>query len=178
MYQRRISATKGKGILMIEFNPKFSIAKLSAVELGSLVQLGDNYGFCAHTQASPSQTKSLALYNAEKGRFEYQEGSNPEVVDFGNKIIIAPTFETYVSSEEEVPDATDNLFMVDGKKPSISLRSLNSFFFLDLNSGHLTEINRKIWAGRFVEWRAGVRNADGQFCCLLHVKLHPGPAFS
>lgn len=165
---------------MIQFDPAFSIATLSTVEPGSLVRLGSNkYGFCVlHHQAFPSQTKSLALYDPEKYFFDYQHGSNEEVVDFGNKIIITPTLESYVSSENKVPDSTADLFMVDGNKPSISLRTASAFFFLELNSGYMREMNTKIRAGRFVEWRVGVRSIEGEFRCLLHVKPKPGPAFA
>jgi hypothetical protein len=47
----------------MEFNPSLKIKPLSAVDAGSLILLGDTYGFCIVSEGDPSKQRAVIRYD-------------------------------------------------------------------------------------------------------------------
>lgn len=73
----------------MEFNPSLKITLLSAVDPGSLILLGDTYGFCIVSEGDPAKQRAVILYDGTA--FRYEVGVWPAVVDFGKSYTVSPT---------------------------------------------------------------------------------------
>ena len=94
----------------MEFNPSLSIKLLSAVDPGSLILLGDAYGFCIVREGDPSKQRAVILYDGTS--FRYEVGVWPPVVDFGKSYTVSPDLATFDSDAAPEPNGT--LYFLDG----------------------------------------------------------------
>ena len=149
----------------MEFNPSLKIQLLSAVDPGSLILLGDAYGFCIVSEGDPSKQRAVILYDGTT--FRYQAGVWPSVVDFGKSYTVSPDLATFDSDAAPEPNGT--LYFPDGS-PTLIVPMESSIAFVDLTTGSIS--SRSSWPALsgFRSWRAGVP-IDGELVPLIEVGI-------
>ena len=154
----------------MEFNPSLKIKPLSAVDAGSLILLGDSYGFCTAGEGDPAQQRAVIRYDGTA--FQYEAGTWPHVVDFGKDYTISPDLATFDPNVAPEPNGT--LYFLDGS-PTLVLPMGSSIAFVNLATGSIS--SRASWPilSGFRSWRAGVP-IDGELEPLIEVGLE-GAAF-
>ena len=94
----------------MEFNPSLKIKLLSAVDPGSLILVGDTYGFCIVSDGDPSKQRAVILYDGTA--FRYEVGVWPTVVDFGKSYTVSPDLGTF--DPDTAPEPNGTLYFLDG----------------------------------------------------------------
>jgi hypothetical protein len=147
----------------MEFNPSLKITLLSAVDAGSLILVGDAYGFCVVAEGDPSQQRAAILYDGTA--FRYELGGSPSVVDFGKSYTVSPDLGTF--DPDIAPEPNGTLYFVAGSATLI-VPLESSPAFVDLTTGLIS--SRSSWPALsgFRSWRAGVP-IDGQLVPLIDV---------
>jgi hypothetical protein len=147
----------------MEFNPSLRIKPLSAVDAGSLILLGDNYGFCIVSEGDPSKQRAVILYDGTA--FRYEVGSWPSVVDFGKSYTVSPDLATF--DPDAAPEPNCTLYFLDGS-PTLILPTESSIAFVNLTTGAMS--SRPSWPAMsgFRSWSAGVP-IDGELVPLIEV---------
>jgi hypothetical protein len=147
----------------MEFNPSLKIRPLSAVDAGSLVLLGDTYGFCIVSEGDASKQHGVILYDGAAFRYEF--GVSPSVVDFGKSFTVSPDLATF--DPEAAPEPSGTLYFLDGS-PTLLLPTESSIAFVNLATGSMS--SRSSWPALsgFRSWRAGVP-IDGELVPLIEV---------
>jgi hypothetical protein len=147
----------------MEFNPSLKIKPVSAVDAGSLILLGDTYGFCVVSEGDPSKQRGVILYDGTT--FRYEVGSWPSVVDFGKSYTVSPDLATF--DPDAAPEPNGTLYFLDGS-PTLLLPTESSIAFVNLATGSMS--SRSSWPALsgFRSWRAGVP-IDGELVPLIEV---------
>ena len=147
----------------MEFNPSLKIKLLSAVDAGSLVLLGDAYGFCIVNEGDPSRRRGAILYDGTA--FRYEVGVWPSVIDFGRSYTVSPDLGTF--DPDVAPEPSGTLYFIDGS-PTLIVPTEASMAFVDLTTGSIS--SRSSWPALsgFRSWRAGVP-IDGELVPLIDV---------
>lgn len=147
----------------MEFNPSLKIMLLSSVDPGSLILLGDTYGFCIVREGDPAKQRAVIRYDGTA--FQYEVGTWPLVVDFGKDYTISPDLATFDPNVAPEPNGT--LYFLDGS-PSLVLPMGPSIGFVNLTTGSIS--SRSSWPilSGFRSWRAGVP-IDGELVPLIEV---------
>jgi hypothetical protein len=147
----------------MEFNPSLTIKPLSAVEAGSLILLGDTYGFCIIGERDPSKLRAVILYDGTT--FRYEKAVWPSVVDFGRSYTVSPDLGTF--DPDVAPEPNGTLYFPDGS-PTLIVPMESSIAFVNLATGSMS--SRSSWPamGGFRVWRAGVP-IDGALVPLIEV---------
>ena len=147
----------------MEFNPTLKIRPLSAVDAGSLILLGDTYGFCIAGGGDPSKRRAAILYDGTT--FRYEAGVWPSVIDFGTSYTVSPDLATF--DPDVAPEPNGTLYFLDGS-PTLILPTESSIAFVNLPTGALS--SRSSWPAMsgFRSWRAGVP-IDGELVPLIEV---------
>jgi hypothetical protein len=147
----------------MEFNPSLTIKPLSAVDVGSLILMGDSYGFCIVAEGDPSKQRAVMLYDGTT--FRYEDGVWPAVIDFGKGYTVSPDLGTF--DPEVAPEPNGTLYFLDGS-PTLILPMESSMAFVDLGTGSMS--SRSSWPALsgFRAWRAGVP-LDGALVPLIEV---------
>jgi hypothetical protein len=147
----------------MEFNPSLRIKPLSAVDPGSLILLGDTYGFCIIGERDPAKQRAVILYDGTA--FRYEAGSWPSIVDFGKSYTISPDLATF--DPDAAPEPNGTLYFLEGL-PTLILPVESSVAFVNLATGSIS--SRSSWPALsgFRSWRAGVR-IDGELVPLIEV---------
>jgi hypothetical protein len=148
----------------MEFNPSLTIQPLSAIAAGSLILLGDSYGFCIIAAGDPSKRRAVILYDGTS--FRYEDGDWPSVIDFGRSYTVSPDLGTF--DPDGAPEANGTLYFVDGS-PTLIVPMESSLALVNLATGSLS--SRSSWPaamGGFRAWRAGVP-IDGALVPLIEV---------
>jgi hypothetical protein len=147
----------------MEFNPSLKIQLLSAVDPGSLILLGDAYGFCIVAAGDPSKQRAVILYDGTA--FRYEAGIWPSVIDFGKSYTVSPDLATF--DPDAAPEPNGTLYFLDGS-PTLVLPMESSIAFVNLATGSMS--SRSSWPGisGFRSWRAGVP-IDGELVPLIEV---------
>ena len=160
----------------MEFNPSLKIKPLAAVDAGSLVLLGDTYGFCIIGEGDPAKQRAVILYDGTT--FRYEVGAWPAVVDFGKSYTVSPDLATF--DPDAAPEPNGTLYFLDGS-PTLILPMESSIAFVNLATGSMSY--RSSWPAisGFRSWRAGVP-IDGELVPLIEVgpegaKFGEGDAF-
>jgi len=160
----------------MEFNPSLKITLLSAVDPGSLILLGDTYGFCIVSDGDPSKQRAVILYDGTA--FRYEVGVWPAVVDFGKGYTVSPDLGAF--DPDTAPEPNGTLYFLDGS-PTLILPMESSIAFVNLATGSMSY--RSSWPAisGFRSWRAGVP-IDGELVPLIEVgpegaKFGEGDAF-
>lgn len=148
---------------MIEFDPPMSFVSLSKVKLGSLVQWKGKYGFYAET----SSERLIVRYDSERSIFTGRTAEDSEVMDFGDKLVIAPVQESFEFLHAEAA-ATNHLYIALGT-PRLCFDRNNKFHVLDLASGGAVAESEKLVLSRFSKWSVGVRKSSGDYLPLIQV---------
>jgi len=152
----------------MELNPSLKIKLLSAVDAGSLILLGDNYGFCIVNEGDPVKRRSVILYDGTT--FRHEVGVWPSVVDFGKGYTVSPDLGTF--DPDAAPEPNGTLYFLDGS-PTLIVPLESSVAFVDLTTGSIS--SRSSWPALsgFRSWRAGVP-LDGELVPLIEVGSEPG----
>jgi hypothetical protein len=147
----------------MEFNPSLKIRPLSAVDAGSLILLGDAYGFCIVSEGDASKQRAAILYDGTA--FRYEAGAWPSVIDFGKSYTVSPDLATF--DPDAAPEPNGTLYFLDGS-PTLILPTESSIAFVTLATGALS--SRPSWPALcgFRSWRAGVP-IDGELVRLIEV---------
>jgi hypothetical protein len=147
----------------MEFNPSLKIQLLSAVDPGSLILLGDAYGFCIVAAGDPSKQRAVILYDGTA--FRYEAGIWPSVIDFGKSYTVSPDLATF--DPDAAPEPNGTLYFLDGS-PTLVVPMESSIAFVNLTTGSMS--SRSSWPGisGFRSWRAGVP-IDGELVPLIEV---------
>jgi hypothetical protein len=147
----------------MEFNPSLKIQPLAAVQAGSLLLLGDAYGFCIIGEGDPSQERAVMLYDG--AAFRYEVGLWPAVVDFGKSFTVSPDLATF--DPDAAPEPNGTLYFIDGS-PTLILPLDASLACVSLATGSMSL--RSSWPAMsgFRSWRAGVP-IDGELVPLIEV---------
>jgi hypothetical protein len=147
----------------MEFNPSLKIKLLSAVDPGSLILLGDAYGFCIVNEGDPSKQRAVILYDGTT--FRHEVGIWPSVVDFGKSYTVSPDLATF--DPDAAPEPNGTLYFLDGS-PTLILPMESSIAFVTLTTGSMS--SRSSWPAlsSFRSWRAGVP-IDGELVPLIDV---------
>jgi hypothetical protein len=147
----------------MEFNPSLKIKPLAAVEAGSLILLGDTYGFCIVGEGDVSKRRAVILFDG--ATFRYEAGDWSSVVDFGRSYTVSPDLATFDADAAAEPNGT--LYFLDGS-PTLIVPTESSLAFVNLATGSIT--SRSSWpaASGFRSWRAGVP-IDGELVPLIDV---------
>jgi hypothetical protein len=147
----------------MEFNPSLNIKPLSAVEAGSLVLLGDTYGFCIVGERDAANQRAVLLYDGSS--FRYELGASPFVVDFGKGYTVSPDLATF--DADAAPEPNGTLYFLDGA-PTLIVPMEPSVVFVNLATGGVA--SRSSWPALsgFRSWRAGVP-IDGALVPLIEV---------
>jgi len=147
----------------MEFNPSLKVRPLSAVDAGSLILLGDTYGFCILGEGDASKQRAVILYDGTT--FRYEAGASPCVVDFGKGYTVSPDLATFDADAAAEPNGT--LYFLDGS-PTLILQTEPSIAFVNLTTGSIS--SRSSWPtlSGFRSWRAGVP-IDGELVPLIEV---------
>jgi phage baseplate assembly protein gpV len=154
----------------MEFNPSLRIKPLAAVEPGSLVLVGDVYGFCAVAAGDAAQRRAVILYDGTAFRYEMAVGS--AVVDFGKGYTVSPDLDTF--DQDAAAEPNGMLYFLEGA-PTLVVPTESSIAFVNLATGSLS--SRASWPALsgFRAWRAGVA-IDGALVPLIEVGAE-GAAF-
>src|SRR5580698_5192988 len=147
----------------MEFNPSLKIRPLSAVDAGSLILLGDTYGFCIASGGDPSKRRAAILYAGTT--FRYEAGVWPSVIDFGTSYTISPDLATFDPNVAPEPNGT--LYFLDGS-PALVLPMGSSIGFVNLTTGSMSSPSSWPILSGFRSWRAGVP-IDGELVPLIEV---------
>jgi hypothetical protein len=147
----------------VEFNPSLKIRPLSAVDAGSLILLGDAYGFCIVGEGDPAKRRAAMLFDGTA--FRYEIGVWPSVIDFGKSYTISPDLASF--DPDVTPEANGALRFFDGS-PSLILQTESSIAFVNLTTGSIASRSSLPPMGAFRSWRAGVR-IDGELVPLIEV---------
>ncbi len=147
----------------MEFNPSLSIKLLSAVDPGSLILLGDAYGFCIVREGDPSKQRAVILYDGTS--FRYEVGVWPPVVDFGKSYTVSPDLATFDSDAAPEPNGT--LYFLDCA-PTLVLPMESSIALVNLTTGSMGSKSSLPALSGFRSWRAGVP-IDGELVPLIEV---------
>lgn len=147
----------------MEFNPSLKIKPLSAVDAGSLILLGDTYGFCIVSEGDASKQCGVILFDG--AAFRYEVGSWSSVVDFGKSYTVSPDLATF--DPDAAPEPNGTLYFLDGS-PTLVLPTESSIAFVNLTTGSIS--SRSSWPALsgFRSWRAGVP-IDGELVPLIEV---------
>lgn len=154
----------------MEFNPALKIKLLSSVDAGSLILLGDTYGFYTVSEGDPSKRRAVVRYDGTAFRSEEIDGA--AVVDFGRGYTVSPDLATFDPEAEPEPNGT--LYFLDGA-PTLVVPIGSSIGFLDLTTGSMSARSSWRTLSGFRSWRAGVP-IDGALVPLIEV-LPDGAAF-
>ena len=147
----------------MEFNPSLKIKPLSAVDAGSLILIGDAYGFCIISEGDDSKQRAVILYDGAAFRHEARVSSS--VVDFGKSFTVSPDLATF--DPDAAPEPNGTLYFIDGS-PTLILPMEPSIVFVNLATGSMS--SRASWPvmSGFRSWRAGVP-IDGELVPLVEV---------
>jgi hypothetical protein len=147
----------------MEFNPSLKIKPLAAVDAGSLILVGDTYGFCIVREGDPAKQRAVILYDG--ATFRYEAGSWPCIVDFGKSYTVSPDLATF--DPDAAPEPNGTLYFLDGS-PTLILPMESSVAFVNLAAGSIS--SRSSWPtlSGFRSWRAGVP-IDGELAPLIEV---------
>jgi hypothetical protein len=147
----------------MEFNPSLKIKPLAAVDAGSLILVGDTYGFCIVSEGDSAQQRGVILYDG--AAFRYEVGLWAAVVDFGKSYTVSPDLATF--DPDAAPEANGTLYFLDSS-PTLILPTAASIAFANLTTGSVS--SRPSWPALsgFRSWRAGVR-IDGELVPLIEV---------
>jgi hypothetical protein len=154
----------------VEFNPSLKIKPLSAVDAGSLILLGDTYGFCIIGEGDPSLQRAVILY--EGASFRYEAGIWLSVVDFGKSFTVSPDLATF--DPDAAPEANGTLYFIDGS-PTLILPMESEIAFVNLATGSMSSRASLPAMSGFRSWRAGVP-IDGALVPLIEI-LPEGATF-
>jgi hypothetical protein len=145
----------------MEFNPSLKIRPLAAVDAGSLILLGDSYGFCVIGNGNPE--RAAILYDGTT--FRYESGVEYAVIDFGKGYTLSPDLATF--DPDIAPEPGGTLYFLEGAATLI-LPMEPSLALVDLATGSLS--SRSSWPAisGFRSWRAGVP-IDGELVPLIEV---------
>jgi len=149
----------------MEFNPSLKMQPLSAVDAGSLVLLGDTYGFCIIRNGDASKQRAVILYDGTT--FRYEAGAWPAVVDFGTSYTISPDLATF--EPDAAPEPNGTIYFLDGS-PTLIVPTESSIAFVNLTTGSISSRSSLPALSGFRSWRAGVP-IDGELVPLIEVGL-------
>jgi hypothetical protein len=147
----------------MEFNPSLKIKPLSAVDAGSLILIGDAYGFCIISEGDPSLQRAVILYDGAS--FRYEGGIWPSVVDFGKTFTVSPDLATF--EPDAAPEANGTLYFIDGS-PNLILPMESEIAFVNLATGSMSSRSSLPAMSGFRSWRAGVA-IDGALVPLIEI---------
>src|ERR1700690_1321644 len=114
----------------MEFNPSLKITVLSAVDPGSLILVGDTYGFCIVSDGDPSKQRAVILYDGTA--FKYEVGVWPTVVDFGKNFTVRPDLGKL--DPDPAPEQNGSLYFFDWS-PTLFLQMESSIAIVNLATG-------------------------------------------